>query len=149
MNRAFPGRRKRATRRATMGFPMQRFSLVIRAATVLGLLLISAPAARAQSAPSYDAALEAIAAYAPRAMREQGTPGLSVTITDSKRTLRVVTLGYANVDAQTPVTAQTRFAIGSITKSMTALALLQLADAGRLDLNAPVTRYLPWFSIDS
>ena len=82
-------------------------------------------------------------------MREQGTPGLSIAITDRNATLRIITLGFANRDAQTPVTAQTRFAIGSITKSMTALALLQLHDAGRLDLDAPVARYLPWFAIKS
>ncbi len=105
--------------------------------------------ATAADAPTPDAALAAIAAYAPQAMREQGTPGLSVAITDRTKTLAIVTLGYANRDAGTPVTPQTRFAIGSITKSMTALALLQLHDAGRLDLDASVRRYLPWFAIDS
>lgn len=105
--------------------------------------------ARAATAPSVEAALDAIAAYAPQAMREQGAPGLSVAITDATHTLRVITLGVANRETQAPVTSQTRFAIGSITKSMTALALLQLHDAGRLDLNAPVRRYLPWFSIAS
>jgi D-alanyl-D-alanine carboxypeptidase len=101
------------------------------------------------SHPSIGEALAAIRAFAPRAMAEQGTPGLSVAITERNRTLAIITLGYADVAARTPVTPQTRFAIGSITKSMTALALLQLRDAHRLDLDAPVTRYLPWFSIHS
>jgi len=129
---------------------MNRSTLSTRAASALLTILLVAPSpAFASEPPSYDAALDAIAAYAPRAMREQGTPGLSLAITDSTRTLRIITLGYADTGAQTPVTDQTRFAIGSITKSMTALALLQLADAGRLDLQAPVTKYLPWFSIHS
>ncbi len=129
---------------------MDRLTLSTRAACALFTLLLVPPSPGfASEPPSYDAALDAIAAYAPRAMREQGTPGLSIAITDSTRTLRVITLGYADSSAQTPVTARTRFAIGSITKSMTALALLQLADAGRLDLKAPVTKYLPWFSINS
>ncbi len=80
-------------------------------------------------------------------MREQGSPGLSVAITDRESTLRIITLGYANREAASPVMPQTRFAIGSITKSMTALALLELYDARRLDLYAPVHRYLPWFAI--
>lgn len=92
-------------------------------------------------------ALAAIAAYAPAAMAYQGTPGLSVAITDRGKTLSVLTLGYANVDARTPVTPATRFAVGSITKSMTSLAMMQLVDAGTLSLAAPVSRYLPWFSI--
>ncbi|HZY98861.1 MAG TPA: serine hydrolase [Candidatus Baltobacteraceae bacterium] len=100
-------------------------------------------------APSMDDALAAIDRYAPVAMADQQTPGLSVAITDRSKTLRVITLGYANVDAKTPVTPQTRFAIGSITKSMTALSIMQLHDEGRVGLDARVKQYLKWFSIDS
>lgn len=129
---------------------MRRCSAAARfGAACIALFLVAPAAAATSSQPTMSAALAAIAAYAPAAMRAQGTPGLSVAITERNRTLRVITLGYANVDARTPVTARTRFAIGSITKSMTALALLQLNDAGKLDLNAPVQRYLPWFSIDA
>ena len=130
---------------------MRRCSFPTRVACALLGLCLTAPAgpAHGASVPSIDAALNAIVAYAPAAMREQGTPGLSVAITDRQGTLRIITLGYANRDTQAPVTPQTRFAVGSITKSMTALALLELRDAGRVNLNAPVQRYLPWFSIDS
>ncbi len=106
-------------------------------------------AAQAPAAPTQAQALAAIRAFAPVAMERQGTPGLSVAITTASGTIDVITLGYANVDAKAPVTPSTRFAVGSITKSMTALALLQLYDAGRFRLDAPVKRYLPWFSIDS
>jgi D-alanyl-D-alanine carboxypeptidase len=108
-----------------------------------------AAAAATPAPPTMDDAIAAIEAYAPTAMAYQGTPGLSVAITDRTKTIHIITLGYANVDAKAPVTAQTRFAIGSITKSMTALALMQLHDAGKLDFNATVQHYLPWFSIDS
>ena len=130
---------------------MRLASFAVAAAVAPLVLISSVPAgpASAANAPTVDAALAAIAAYAPQAMREQGTPGLSVAITDRTHTLRIITLGYANRDIQAPVTATTRFAIGSITKSMTALAILALHDAGRVDLNAPVRRYLPWFSIES
>lgn len=111
--------------------------------------LLPVAAQSARSGPTLSAALAAIAAYAPAAMRNQGTPGLAVAITDRAKTLRVITLGYANVDARAPVAARMRFPIGSITKSMTALALLEQHDAGQIDLNESVQRYLPWFSIDS
>lgn len=94
-----------------------------------------------------DDALAAIAAYGPRALAEQGAPGMSVAITDRTHTLKILTFGYANVEAKAPVTPSTRFPIGSISKSMTALALLQLVDRGRVDLNAPVQRYLPWWKL--
>ncbi|MGA8532669.1 MAG: serine hydrolase [Candidatus Tumulicola sp.] len=122
--------------------------LAAGAAAALALHL-TAPAAAQTTHPSIDDALAAIEAYAPAAMANQGTPGLSIAITDRTQTLRVVTLGDADVAAKQPVTPATRFAIGSITKSMTALALMQLVDAGKLSLSAPVQQYLPWFAIDS
>src|SRR6185503_8709967 len=47
------------------------------------------------------------------------------------------------------VQAETLFEIGSISKSFVAIALLQLADEGKLDLNKPVKEYLPWLKVDS
>ena len=96
-----------------------------------------------------DDAIAAIEAYAPAAMAYQGTPGLSIAITDRSKTIRILTLGYANVDAKIPVSPTSRFAVGSITKSMTALAMMQLVDARKVALSAPVRLYLPWFAIDS
>jgi D-alanyl-D-alanine carboxypeptidase len=118
-------------------------------AATFALQMPVAASAQQVAAPTMDDAIAAIKAYAPIAMANQGTPGLSVAITDRGKTIAIIALGYANVDAKTPVTPQTRFAIGSITKSMTALALMQLHDAGKLDFNATVQRYLPWFTIDS
>ena len=45
------------------------------------------------------------------------------------------------------VTPQTPFIIGSVAKSFTALAIMQLVEAKRIDLDAPVQRYLPWFRV--
>jgi len=55
--------------------------------------------------------------------------------------------GLANVDARAPVTSDHLFAIGSISKAFVGLTILKLAEEGKVDLDAPVTTYLPWFSI--
>lgn len=104
---------------------------------------------RAANAPTMAEALAQIEAYAPQAMAAQGAPGMSVAITDRIHTLRIITAGYANLDSREPVTVATRFPIGSITKGMTASALLRLRDEGRFDPATRVTAYLPWFSINS
>ncbi len=78
-----------------------------------------------------------------------GTPGVAVALTDRDRTLRVVTYGDADQASGSPVTPSTLFEIGSIGKSFTAIVCLQLRAAGLLDLDAPVTRYLPWFEVRS
>ncbi len=75
--------------------------------------------------------------------------GLSISVTDRRQTLFTAGVGYADLAARSPVLADTTFQIGSIGKSMTALALLQLAQAGRLDLNAPISTHLPWLALPS
>ena len=56
--------------------------------------------------------------------------------------------GYGQTGRSGPdVTPQTPFLIGSVTKSFTALAIMQLSEAGRVDLDAPVQRYLPWWQV--
>ena len=112
-------------------------------------LCCGTPAAHAAQPPTIDDALRQIEAYAGQALQEQGAPGMSVAITDRHRTLRILTVGYANIDAKTAVTAATRFPVGSITKGMTALALMQKRDEGQFDPSRSVQSYLPWFSINS
>jgi D-alanyl-D-alanine carboxypeptidase len=84
-----------------------------------------------------------------RQMQAANTPGVAVAVTDRERLLRVTTHGWADVAAHIPVTPDTLFEIGSITKSFTIITLMQLREAGQVDLHAPVTHYLPWFQIAS
>ena len=76
-------------------------------------------------------------------------PGVAVALTDRRQTLLTAGVGYADQAARSPVLADTTFQIGSIGKSMTALALLQLVQSGRLDLNAPISTHLPWMALSS
>lgn len=126
-----------------------RIICTIVAAALAAAVFFHGPATHAAAPPSIDDALRQIEAYAPQALQEQGAPGMSVAITDKQHTLHILTLGYANLDAKTPVTPETRFPVGSITKGMTALGLMELRDEGRFDPQKPVRAYLPWFSIDS
>lgn len=57
--------------------------------------------------------------------------------------------GIANRDWQIDNAPDSRYLVGSITKSFTALAVLQLAEAGRLDLDAAITDYLPYYRDDT
>ena len=66
-----------------------------------------------------------------------------------ERLLRVASFGYADLAAGKPIQPGLMFEIGSIGKSFTNVALMQLCDEGRLDLQAPVSRYLPWFEAQS
>ncbi|HXV33724.1 MAG TPA: serine hydrolase domain-containing protein [Gaiellaceae bacterium] len=93
--------------------------------------------------------VEALRAYAEETRDALGFPGLSVAVTDSGGLLASEAFGLANLDAGTPVTRSTRFELGSIGKTFTATIALQLREEGRLDLDQPLTRYLPWFEVRS
>jgi CubicO group peptidase (beta-lactamase class C family) len=80
-------------------------------------------------------------------MRAFGVPGLAVAVTDRERTLWTAAYGLGDIAAAKPVGPETLFQIGSISKSVAVLAVLQQVDQGRLDLDAPVTDYLPWFRL--
>jgi hypothetical protein len=80
-------------------------------------------------------------------MQQGGVGGLAFAITDRERLLTVGTTGFADIAAQRPVTPETHFAICSITKSFTALAIMQLYEQGLIDIHAPITTYLPWCTI--
>lgn len=74
-----------------------------------------------------------------------GLPAASVAIAKDGQVLH--TAGYGEIDDQ-PVTPGTPMAIASATKSVTAFAVLQLVDDGKVRLDAPVTSYLPDLEID-
>jgi serine beta-lactamase-like protein LACTB, mitochondrial len=69
-------------------------------------------------------------------------PGLSLTVATRGRIVWSVSCGYADLATRRPVTAETRFRIGSVSKPLTATALAHYADIGRVDLDAPVDRYV-------
>lgn len=111
-----------------------------RSLLAAGLAPLAAGPALATSASQLEKAVQDV-----RAMVAADETGLVAVVTDRERVLATVTHGHADVARQTPATAETRFAIGSISKMMTAIALLQIADEGRFDPDAPIARYLPDF----
>lgn len=82
-------------------------------------------------------------------MKAYQTPALAMALTDRRRLIRLSTYGYANLEAQTPLQPDHLFAIGSIGKAFTGVAVLQAAEKGLIDLRAPVHSYLPWFQVKS
>ena len=73
-------------------------------------------------------------------------PGASLAIVEEDVIVYQRGFGHAHPGGATP-TPQTPFFIGSLTKSITALAVMQLVEAGKVELDAPVQRYLPWFRV--
>ena len=88
----------------------------------------------------------AIDAYVTEQMNNLGIPGMALGIVQDGQIVHLQGFGVADSSGRA-VTPQTPFYIGSVTKSFTALAVLQLVEAGKVDLDAPVQTYLPWFEL--
>ncbi len=80
-------------------------------------------------------------------MTRQGIPGLSVAIVDDGRMVWTGGFGLADVENEIPATDRTAYRLASISKPITALAICQLAERGRIDLDAPIQRYVPGFPV--
>src|SRR5919205_921050 len=100
--------------------------------TLAGQLSVKA---LAEAPANLSAALAAIRTYAEAHRSYFGLPGLTVGLTTPGGFATVENFGFANADARTPITADTLFQVGSITKSMTAAVIHQLAAEGRIRLD--------------
>jgi CubicO group peptidase (beta-lactamase class C family) len=76
-------------------------------------------------------------------------PGLAIGVVRGDRTIWAKGYGRADLATGVPVTTATPFRLGSVSKVFTAIAVMQLRDQGKLTLDDPVTRHLPWFRINS
>ncbi len=72
-------------------------------------------------------------------------PGLAVAIVQGQQIVQMRGFGVADSTGRA-VTAQTPFVLASTTKELTALAVMQLVEAGKLELDSPVRSYIPWFA---
>jgi serine beta-lactamase-like protein LACTB len=75
----------------------------------------------------------------------RGTPGLSLAVAVDGKIVYSEGFGFADLEERAPVWPTTKFRIGSVSKPLTAIALAQLVEAGKLDLDAPVQKYVPSF----
>ena len=106
--------------------------------------------APARSAQASDPSLPELADLGPRwtkAMEACGVPALALVVVDGDEVVHRVTLGRRDPARDAPVTKDTIFYIASATKPYVAFALAELAEQGKVDLDAPVARYLPRFRL--
>ena len=106
-------------------------------------MALLAPAVMASS-PALDPALaNRIDADARQVLQRTGTPGATLAIYRNGVPVYIHAYGLGDRERKTPATASTHYEIGSITKQFTVAAILQLQEAGKLDINATLATYLP------
>jgi CubicO group peptidase (beta-lactamase class C family) len=112
------------------------------ALVAVGMVEASAAGASRESPPDY----AVIDHYVQNEMKQTRMPGVALGIVKADEVVHLEGFGEADSSGR-KVTPQTPFIIGSLSKSFTALAVMQLVEAGKVELDAPVQRYLPWFRV--
>jgi CubicO group peptidase (beta-lactamase class C family) len=122
------------------------------AALVFGFATAFVPVGSPPPVLAADPAATVIARYReqiPELMARRGIPGLAVALVEGDRAQWVEGFGYRDRQGGAPVTVDTIFSVQSMSKLFTATAVMQAVGAGRLDLDEPITTYLPEFTVHS
>jgi CubicO group peptidase (beta-lactamase class C family) len=116
--------------------------------SVLVMLCCTAALAQVPADP-VPQTVEEFRAAAARVLAETGVPGAGLALVRQDGVEWAGGIGYADRERQLPVTAQTGFRVGSVSKTFVAMALVQLAEDGFLNLDATVYELAPDLAIDN
>src|SRR5262249_8614191 len=83
-----------------------------------------------------------VRAFLQTEMKARRIPGLQAAVVRHGQVILQVSLGLASAEDSTPVSDRTVFPVRSVTKALTGVAVMQLAEEGRIDISAPLSRYL-------
>ncbi len=93
--------------------------------------------------PQFRALFDRLLAYAQAEIAAYRFPSMTLAFRNGKGEVATASFGFANLVQRVPVTPDHLFQIGSISKSFVAVALLRLADQGKIDLDRPVLEFAP------
>ena len=80
-------------------------------------------------------------------MTKNQVPGAAVGVVKDGKLVYTKGFGVTELGSDPPVTPESVFFMASIAKSVTGMAIMQLVEEGKIDLDAPVTQYLPYFTL--
>jgi CubicO group peptidase (beta-lactamase class C family) len=95
--------------------------------------------------PEFSSAVALLEHWIDNQMAHRGLPGLALGVVYDQQLIYARGFGTSDIEKKTAVTPSTIFRMASITKLFTSTAIMQLRDAGKLQLDDPVAKHLPWF----
>jgi CubicO group peptidase (beta-lactamase class C family)/D-alanyl-D-alanine dipeptidase len=93
----------------------------------------------------YAVLTRALERFVAREVADKKLPALSIALVDDQTIVWARGFGFADPKSKKPATADTVYRVGSVSKLFTDIAIMQLVEQGKLDLDVPVSRYLPDF----
>jgi len=127
---------------------MKRFGLH---AVVVILWVLAVPSAHTQTIekdPRVAAALEVVKVWLEAQRAYEQIPGVSAAVVHDQKVLWTGGFGFADLERRAPAMPTTIYSICSISKLFTSIGVMRLRDDGKLRLDDPVGKHLPWFTIE-
>ena len=122
-----------------------------RISSLILLTLLAGVCALAQTSESPSAEARLRSELEPQindAIGKGSLPGFAIGVVKNGKLIYAKGFGVAKLGGSTPVTSRSLFHMASVTKTFVATAIMQLVEQGKIDLDAPVTKYLPYFKLD-
>jgi CubicO group peptidase (beta-lactamase class C family) len=143
---------------STLSKSMLRMRCSVAMVVIAGAMAIPAagPALSAQTAatrssavdnPDVQGAERLFSAWLEGQLAYRGLPGVVVGVVADQDLVWTAGFGFAEMDAKRPMTPATKFRMASHSKLFTATAIMQLREQGKIRLDDPVSKYLPWFRV--
>jgi CubicO group peptidase (beta-lactamase class C family)/D-alanyl-D-alanine dipeptidase len=125
-------------------------SMLLALTLIQALPYVSATPARrippqAGAQTDYTDVIELLSQFINEQLGEKDLPAISIALVDGQKLVWQKGFGFANPKTKTPPSESTVYRVGSVSKLFTDIAVMQLVERGKLDLDAPVTRYIPEF----
>ena len=123
-----------------------QFSRLTQSAIAIALVACCAIAdAQTGSEAKWQPVITVLRARIAHEMADKQLPAVAIALVDDQRVVWSEGFGFEDAAHKVPTTTDTEFRVGSVSKLFTDIGIMQLVDSGRLNLDAPITQYLPSF----
>jgi CubicO group peptidase (beta-lactamase class C family) len=116
--------------------------------SLIALALLAAPTFAQPSVPPaepYKAAVAELEKLIAHEVDDKRLPALSIALVDDQKVVWAAGFGFQDRAKKIPATAETVYRVGSVSKLFTDVAVMQLVEEGKIDIDAPVAKYIPEF----
>jgi CubicO group peptidase (beta-lactamase class C family) len=116
--------------------------------TLMACQPITRPAPTQKTIPTLESGLLVdLEALVEATMQEFRVPGMAVGVVQDGALVYANGFGVMNIDTKQPVTPQSVFSMASVSKAFTGTAIMQLVETGKIDIDEPMTTYVPYFQL--